>query len=129
MEQPNQLAQRIERAGARAWTDDLEAIDGLLAAAGVLEQARAQRRVLAVGLARRGARGGQVLTCLLHHVHAGRTVAWIAAGLLAAPEFIWTLPAAAWASQREVGVVDNRVVGDVAQLVREVAGARASRPA
>jgi len=114
------VVQDIERAGARAWTDELEAVAGLLGAAGVLVQATAQRRVLARDLVNRGARSSQVLTCLLHHVRDGRSAAWICGGLRRDPEFVWKLPTSTWNAQSVAGPVAP-MAAKVAAMVNKLA--------
>lgn len=79
----------VREAGARAWSDDVEAIAGILGAAGVLDRAVGARRSLARDLAKRSASASDVLTWVSFHLGRGRGPGWMLQALRANPEHVW----------------------------------------
>jgi hypothetical protein len=81
--------EQVLTAGRREWSDELEAVSGILGAAGVWDQATARRRVFARDLVRRKVTASDVLTWALHGLGTGHGPGWLVRALEADPETIW----------------------------------------
>ena len=76
-------------AGRREWSDDVEAVSGILGAAGVWDRATTRRRLFARQLVRRKVTPSDVLTWALHGLSTGHSAGWLVRALEADPETIW----------------------------------------
>lgn len=115
----------MRAAGARDWSDDVEAASALLSAAGVLGLAPGQRRMMARELVRRRFSPSDLLTFLAHHLQRGRGGGWLCVVLRRDPEAV----AKCRCKRRGIGgavpllagTVDRRRQADAAELVAHVA--------
>ena len=119
----------MRAAGALEWSDDVEAVSAMLSAAGVLDLAAAQRRLLARSIVGRRFTASDVLTFLLHHLQRGRGGGWLCVALRTDPEAVGNARCKrrgiVGAIAQIAGVVDRKRAWQVAQLIECVA-ARAS---
>lgn len=67
----------VRAAGAREWSDDVEAVSGMLGAADVLDRATGARRQLARSIVRAGWSPSDVLTWLVHWIGRGKGAGWL----------------------------------------------------
>jgi hypothetical protein len=107
----------VEAAALRRWSDETEAVAGLLGAAGVLGNATAQRRALARDLVRRKATASDVLAWLRLHHHRG--AGWLLAGLRADPEAVWKARSSG-APEATAGPVDKPRVDAITGLLGKI---------
>lgn len=89
MVEPEQVVEQLLAAGRREWSDELEAVSGILGAAGVWDVATARRRVFARQLVSRKVTASDVLTWALHGLTTGHGPGWLVRALEADPETIW----------------------------------------
>lgn len=83
------VVEQVRAAGAREWSDELEAVSAILGAAGVWEKATARRRLFARQLVLRKVTGSDVLTWALHGLRLGHGPGWLVRALELDPETIW----------------------------------------
>lgn len=113
-------------AGRREWSDDLEAVAGILGAAGVWDNAVGRRRQFARDLLRRGVSPCDVLTWAMHGLTRGNGAGWLVRALEADPETIWKARSKK-ARQRIAGNVNHIRTGQVASIVASVLERMAQR--
>lgn len=118
----NDRVRAVLDAGAREWSDELEAISGLLGAAGILDLAIAQRRSLARQLVRRKASSDDVLSWLVQHLRRGRGAGWLLNGLRKDPEAIWKERASR--EQLVCGTINDARQAQLHALIGDLAHAR-----
>lgn len=113
------LAERVVTAAAREWSDDLEAVSGVLGAAGVLDAATAARRAMSRDLVRRKATATDVATWAVHHLQLGRGAGWLLQALRANPEAVWRARGLG-AREVVVGAVHHLRAAQVVALVERI---------
>jgi hypothetical protein len=113
----------LRRASAREWTDEVEAVAGLLGAAGVLRKATAQRRRLARELVRRKGTASDVLAWLVHGLNSRRGAGWLTRAILSDPEVVWKARGQG-APELVAGPIDAKEKARIDALVAGVVKAR-----
>lgn len=113
-------------AGRREWSDALEAVAGILGAAGVWDRAIGKRRQFARDLVRRGVTPSDVLTWAMHGLTRGHGSGWLVRALEADPETIWKARSKG-ARQQIAGEVNHIRTSQVGSLVHDVLEAMAQR--
>lgn len=123
---PMRDLRQLLAAGRREWSDDLEAVSGILGAAGVWDRAVGKRRQFARALLRRKVTPCDVLTWAVHAMQHGHDAGWLVRALEADPEVVFKARGRG-AQPMIAGTVNHLRSGQVSSLVQQVLDAMHQR--